>query len=249
MAKKSLTDLLREEVEKAPPSVAATVPETTDGVNEKRVGETSEQTRGRGDAGTRRREISPKISLTPTDDELLDHDTEKVETLPMSTTKSNATGSNMTKAQLQATVTELRAALKETQDALEEAQNQQENSANLQKSLQESQQKEVSLQQEVTELRADFEQQTKSVQKLEKELKKMNQIKQELEEAKKAASQLAKTNEQLTQELNSTKQDKEDIKVPTHKPPNQSLVHHHPVRPIQKESDKPADFARNTWLL
>ena len=38
---------------------------TPEGVNEKRGGETSKQTRRRGDAETRRMEIPPKISLTP----------------------------------------------------------------------------------------------------------------------------------------------------------------------------------------
>ncbi|NES18101.1 MAG: hypothetical protein F6K41_04040 [Symploca sp. SIO3E6] len=42
------------------------VKDTTAWVNEKRVGEMSQQTRRRGDAETRRIEVPPKISLTPT---------------------------------------------------------------------------------------------------------------------------------------------------------------------------------------
>ncbi|NER45656.1 MAG: hypothetical protein F6J92_02975 [Symploca sp. SIO1A3] len=127
MAKKSLTDLLREEVDKSPQLAADTVPETNN-------------------------------------DQLLDQDTEAVEKIPMSTTKSI---SNLTKAQLQATVTELRGALKKAQEALEQAQNQQESFANLQEALQNSQKNEASLKEEVTELKADLERQAKSVQKLE----------------------------------------------------------------------------------
>ncbi|NEP10811.1 MAG: hypothetical protein F6K14_11455 [Symploca sp. SIO2C1] len=209
MAKKSLTDLLREEVDKSPQLAADTVPETNN-------------------------------------DQLLDQDTEAVEKIPMSTTKSI---SNLTKAQLQATVTELRGALKKAQEALEQAQNQQESFANLQEALQNSQKNEASLKEEVTELKADLERQAKSVQKLEEELKQMNQIKKEFEEAKKAAIQLAETNEKLTQKVNGMKKDDKDMTLQTKKLPNQSLVPHTPNRPIQKESDKPADFAKKTWLL
>ena len=209
MAKKNLTDLLRQEVEKSPQPAAETVQETID---DEQNAETAEQ-------------------------------------LPMSTNKSNATGSNLTKAQLQTTVTELKATLQKTQEALEKAQKQPEALTNLQTALQESQQKEASLQKEITELKSGLEQKTKSVKELEKELQKMHQIKNELEEAKKAAIQLAESNEKLTQEVNNLKKDHQDTKPQTHKPSNRSLVAHQPVRPIQKESDTPADFARNTWLL
>ncbi|MCA1993584.1 MAG: hypothetical protein LDL41_16305 [Coleofasciculus sp. S288] len=65
-----------------------------------------------------------------------------------------------------------------------------------------------------------------------------------MEQAKKAALQLAKTNEKLSHEVETLKKENEDPEPQENKSPAPKLG-----RPIQKESDKPADFAKSTWLL
>jgi chromosome segregation ATPase len=201
MAKKSLTDLLREEVKKSSQPESPTVQETTD-------------------------------------DEFIEQDAKTVEKSPMNTpAKSSAQRSNLTKAQLEATVTELKAALKE-------AQNKEATFADLKDSLEESHSKETALQQQITELQSELDHQNKSLHKLQKELEKLADLKTEAEQAKKAASHLAKANEKLSQEVDALKKENEDLKAHV---PNQ--LEHRPGRPIQKETEKSGDFAKNSWLL
>lgn len=203
MAKKRLTDLLREEVEKSPDLESATVGKTSD-------------------------------------DQPIDQNTETVHQLPMSTPPKSSTStrhSTPTKAELETTVTELQA-------ALEEAQQKEAAFADLKNALEESHKKESELQHQITELQSDLYNQNKSLQKLQKELEKITEIKAELEQAKKAASQLAKANEKLNSEIEALKKENEDVKVPLIKQPE-----HRPGRPIQKGSENPGDFAKNSWLL
>jgi uncharacterized coiled-coil DUF342 family protein len=211
MAKKNLTDLLREEVKKSPEIQSETVQETTD-------------------------------------DEHLEQDAEAVEKSQMNTpAKPSANHSTPTNPELEATVAELRA-------ALEEAQHKEETFAELKESLEESYRKEGSLQQQIADLKSDLQHQKKSVHKLEKELEKIDQLKSELEQAKKAAFQLAEANEKLNQEIQTLKKEaplkKEDtsLKVQRNDQRNDE-VYHNPGRPIQKETEKPADFAAKSWLL
>jgi chromosome segregation ATPase len=211
MAKKRLTDLLREEVEKSPDINSATERKTND-------------------------------------DEDIEQNAEVVEQSPMNTpakpnarrsaaTKSTATKSTATKAELEATVAELKA-------ALEEAQRKETSFADLKESLEESHRKEKALQKQITELQAELHNQNESLQKLQKNLEKIADLKTEFEQAKKAAVQLAAANEKLTQEINALKKEKEGLKVQEH-----SIQEPMPGRPIQKENEKPADFAKNSWLL
>lgn len=210
-AKKSLTDLLREEVEKSPTLESEKVQENTD-------------------------------------DQLIELNAEAIETLPMNTPDNpSAKPSNPTKAELEATVTELKA-------ALEAAKHQEETFADLKAALEESYRKEGALQQQISDLQSDLQHQKKSVHKLEKEVEKVDRLQTELEQAKQAAFQLAEANEKLIQELNTLKKPKKDLKENENKiiaqPSESSLqTYHPPERPIQKESDKPADFAKTTWLL
>jgi len=208
MAKKSLTDLLREEVEKS------------------------------SDPG------GEKIQKT-TDDELLEQDSESVETLTMKTpAKSIARRPTTTKAELEATVTKLRA-------ALEEAQHKEETFDSLKEALDESHRKEGSLQQQISDLHSDLEHERKSVHKLEKQLEQIDQLKKELDQAKKAAVQLAAANEKLIEEVKTLKKQNEDVKPKekmtlNHMP---ERPNHLPERPIQKETETPVDFATKSWLL
>jgi chromosome segregation ATPase len=208
MAKKSLTDLLREEVEKS------------------------------SDPG------GEKIQKT-TDDELLEQDSESVETLTMKTpAKSIARRPTTTKAELEATVTKLRA-------ALEEAQHKEETFDSLKEALDESHRKEGSLQQQISDLHSDLEHERKSVHKLEKQLEQIDQLKKELDQAKKAAVQLAAANEKLIEEVKTLKKQNEDVKPKekmtlNHMP---ERPNHMPERPIQKETETPVDFATKSWLL
>ncbi|MBE9125941.1 MULTISPECIES: hypothetical protein [unclassified Coleofasciculus] len=172
----------------------------------------------------------------------LEQDTEAVEKPTMTTqSKSNARRSAPTKAELEATVTELRAALEETQ-------HQDTTLIELKEALEEANQREASLQQQITDLQANLEQQKDSVEKLQQQLKTIEGLKAEFEQAKKAAVQLAQANERLTQEINTlTKQNKEDKtnrQIKQMQPQQQTIG-----RPIQKDSEKPADFAKKAWLL
>lgn len=202
MPKKSLTDLLKEEVEKSP-SLEEPVKEITD-----------EQT------------IKP--------------DLQPLETLSMNMPDKPSTKQSIpTKADLEATITELKA-------ALEEASKHQESPfAELKDDLEEAYRKEGALQQQISDLQADLQHYKKSVHKLEKELEKTESLKTELEQAKKAALQLAQANEKLTQEINTLQKGESQIQ----KGPGHEIIYHPPDRPVQKESDKPADFAKNSWLL
>jgi len=206
MAKKSLTDLLREEVEKSP-------------------------------------DLELEKAGESTDDEIREQNTESVENLPMNTSdKSSARHSTPTKADLEATITELQAALKE-------AQHKEERFADLKADLEEAYRKEGALQQQINDLQSELQHQKKSVHKLEKELEKIEHLKADFEQAKKAAIQLADANEKLIQEVNTLK--KGDLKKveETPKGPGHEIIYHAPDRPIQKENDKPADFAKTSWLL
>ena len=201
MAKKSLTDLLREEVEKSP-------------------------------------DLELENAGENTDDEIRDPDTEAVEKLPMNTSdKPSAKQSSATKAELEATITELQAALKE-------AQHKEETFAELKADLEEAYRKEGALQQQINDLQSELQHQKKSVHKLEKELEKIEHLKADFEQAKKAAIQLADANEKLIEEVNTLKKGKETPKGPGHE-----IIYHAPDRPIQKENEKPADFAKTSWLL
>lgn len=204
MTKKSLTDLLREEVEKSPNLESEEVEKTTDDQN-----------------------IKP--------------DTEPLETLTMNMPgKPSAKQSIPTKADLEATITELKAALEEALQKHQESP-----FAELKDDLEEAYRKEGALQQQISDLQSDLQHYKKSVHKLEKELEKTESLKTELEQAKKAALQLAQANEKLTQEINTLKKGETQIQ----KGPGHEIIYHPPDRPIQKDSDKPADFAKNSWLL
>jgi chromosome segregation ATPase len=151
--------------------------------------------------------------------------------------KSSASRSYLTKAQLEATVTELRA-------ALAEAQRKEPAFTDLKDALEASHKKEVHLQQQIADLQSDLQQQKDFLNKLEKDLEKIDKLKIELEQAKKAAIQLAAANEKLNQEVNGLKKENETLKTQENSLPAQM-----PGRPIQKETEKPADFAKNSWLL
>ena len=211
MAKKRLTDLLREEVEKSP-------------------------------------DVNSATEQKNNDDENIDQKAETVEKSPMNTpakpnarrsaaTKSTATKSTATKAELEATVAELKA-------ALEEAQKKETTFADLKESLEESHRKEKALQQQITELQAELHNQNDSLKKLQKNLEKIADLKTEFEQAKKAAVQLAEANEKLTQEINALKKENESLTVEEHR-----MQEPMPGRPIQKENERPADFAKTSWLL
>jgi chromosome segregation ATPase len=206
MAKKRLTDLLREEVEKSPDINSATERKTND-------------------------------------DEDIEQNAEAVEKSPMNTPakpnarRSVATKSTATKAELEATVAELKA-------ALEEAQKKETSFADLKESLEESHRKEKALQKQITELQAELHNQNESLQKLQKNLEKIADLKTEFDQAKKAAVQLAEANEKLTQEINALKKENESLTVEEHR-----MQEPMPGRPIQKENERPADFAKTSWLL
>lgn len=164
--------------------------------------------------------------------------------------KPSARRSPLTKAQLEATVTELRAALEKAKQNAENA----ETFADLKDSLEESQKKESYLQQQIVDLQSDLQHQKESIHKMQKDIENREKLKTELEQAKNAAIQLAAANEKLTQEVNTLKKENktlkekenETLKAQEHKELEQ---YHIPERPIQKETDKPADFAKNSWLL
>lgn len=201
MAKKSLTDLLREEVEKSSELEGETVQRTTD-------------------------------------DEPIEQDTKVVEKSVMNTSaKPSARRPIATKSQLEATIADLRAALKE-------AQHNEETFVSLKEALDESHRKEGSLQQQISDLHSELQQQQKTLDKLKKELERVDQLKTELEQAKKAALQLAEVNEKLTQEVDILKEENKDLKPQQH-----TTLAHLPERPIQKETEKPVDFATKSWLL
>lgn len=175
-----------------------------------------------------------------TNDETIKQDTEVVE-IPMNIpAKQNARQSIPTKAELEATITELKAALEEAQQKNEETP-----FAQLKDDLEEAYRKEGALQQQISDLQTDLQHYKKSVHKLEKELEKVEHFKTELEQAKNAAVQLAQANEKLSQEVNALK--KGDAIIP--KGPGHEVIYHAPDRPIQREIDKPADFAKTSWLL
>ncbi len=219
MAKKSLTDLLREEVEKSP-------------------------------------DLELEKAGESTDDEIREQNTELVEKLPMNTPRKPSTRhSTSTKADLEATITKL-------QTALKEAQHKEETFAELKADLEEAYRKEGALQQQINDLQSELQHQKKSVHKLEKELEKIEHLKADLEQAKKAAVQLANANEKLIQEVNSLKQGGETSSLKkadetpslkkadeTPKGPGHEIIYHAPERPVQKENDRPADFAKTSWLL
>jgi chromosome segregation ATPase len=195
MAKKSLTDLLREEVEKSPDLNSATEHKTNDDEHIEQNVEAVEKSPMNTPAKANARRSAPTKS-TPT--------------------KSTSTKSTPTKADLEATVAELKA-------ALEEAQHKETALAELKDSLEESHRKEKALQQQISELQSDLHDQNKSLQKLQKELEKIADLKTEFEQAKKAASQLAKANEALTQEINALKKEKEGLKVHLPKAPDHRI--------------------------
>ena len=211
-AKKSLTDLLREEVEKSPTLASEKGEETTD-------------------------------------DEVIEQNAEEVEKLSMNTPAKPSTRSNSpTKAELEETITELKA-------ALEEAKHKEETFTELKDDLEKAYSQEGALKQQISDLQAELQHQKKSMNKLEKELEKFEAVKTELAQAKKAAFQLAEANEKLMREVESfSKQQNNDLKEQenkiTHQPAaTSSPTYHPPERPIQKESEKPADFAKSSWLL
>ncbi|HBL14162.1 MAG TPA: hypothetical protein DD379_22785 [Cyanobacteria bacterium UBA11162] len=173
-----------------------------------------------------------------TPEQVLDQDTEAVEESVMNTrTRANAKPSTATKAELEETVTQLKA-------ALEEAQQRETTLAELKDALEEAKTKESSLQEQVTNLQSDLQHQKESFDKLQKELEKIDKLKTEFEQAKNAAVQLAQANEKLTKEIELLKKGNESVKeTPTQSPVRQL------GRPVQKESDKPADFAKSSWLL
>ena len=217
MAKKSLTDLLHEEVKKSSKQESETVQKNTD-------------------------------------DELQEQTDHTVEKLPMTTqNKPSARRATPTKADLESTITELRTALKE-------AQNQEETFVDLKNALEEAYKKEGALEQQITDLQSDLQHQKRLTHKLEKELEKLEPLKKEFEQAKKAAVQLAEANEKLTQEINSLKKGNEtpkeqkptaikEQKVSVIKEQEHTPRYQQPLRPIQTEADKPADFATKSWLL
>lgn len=211
-AKKSLTDLLREEVDKSPSLESEKGEETTD-------------------------------------DQVIESNTEAVEKLSMNTpAKPSARTTTPTKVELEETIIELKA-------ALEEAKHKEETFSELKEDLEAAYSKEGALKQQISDLQSDLQHQKKSVHKLEKELEKFEELKAELAQAKKAAFQLAEANEKLMKEVNSLlKKENKDLKEHetqiTHQPAATSIrTYHPPERPIQKESEKPADFAKTTWLL
>lgn len=217
MAKKSLTDLLHEEVKKSSKQESKTVQENTD-------------------------------------DELQEQTDHTVEKLPMTTqNQPSARRATPTKADLESTITELRTALKE-------AQHQEEKFVDLKNALEEAYKKEGALEQQITDLQSDLQHQKRLVHKLEKELEKLEPLKKEFEQAKKAALQLAEANDKLTQEINTLKKGNEtpkeqkptalkEQKVSVIKEQEHTPRYQQPLRPVQKEADKPADFAAKSWLL
>ncbi|HEY9828937.1 MAG TPA: hypothetical protein V6D26_00055 [Stenomitos sp.] len=123
----------------------------------------------------------------------------------------------------------------------------------LKDALETAKKREDSLQQKIVDLQFELEEQKESMQKQQKDLEKITQLSKELEKAKAAAVQLAQTNEKLIQEIttlkkaNEIKENKEEkvnLKIQEQREPE-----HRPRRPIQKESEKPADFASKSWLL
>ena len=217
MAKKSLTDLLHEEVKKSSKQESKTVQENTD-------------------------------------DELQEQNAQLGEESPMNTQNNpSARRASATKADLEATITELKTALKE-------AQHQEERFIDVKNALEEAYKKEGALEQQITDLQSDLQHQKRLVHKLEKEVEKLEPLRKEFEQAKKAALQLAEANDKLTQEINSLKKGNEPIKeqkptalkeqkVSVIKEQEHAPRYQQPLRPVQKEADKPADFAAKSWLL
>ena len=194
-----------------------------------------------------REEVEKSPSLEPeqveesTDEQTIQQDSEAEETLDMTMpAKPNSRQSIPTKADLEATITQLKAELDEALQKPQEG-----HFTELKNDLEEAYRKEGALQQQISDLQSDLQHYKKSVHKLEKELEKTDHFKTELEQAKKAALQLAQANEMLTQELNTPKKGESQIQ----KGPGHEVIYHAPDRPIQKDSDKPADFAKNSWLL
>jgi uncharacterized phage infection (PIP) family protein YhgE len=195
MAKKSLTDLLREEVEKSPELEGEKVQEMT----------TVEKS---------------QMNKSP---------------------NPNIRRSSPTKADLEATITELKAALDKAE---KKAKDKEKTFADLKDALEEAHKKEETLQQQIADLQSDLQQQQESVQKLQKELEKIAHLKTDFKQAKNAAVQLAEANEKLTQEIKALKKDNEGFIVQDHSIPAQKSG-----RPIQKETERPVDFATKSWLL
>ncbi|MEO8893691.1 MAG: hypothetical protein ABI417_19565 [Coleofasciculaceae cyanobacterium] len=176
-----------------------------------------------------------------TDEPTIKPDLEPLETLSMTMPDKPSTKQTIpTKADLEATITELKAALEEASQKPQESP-----FSELKDDLEEAYRKEGALQQQISDLQADLQHYKKSVHKLEKELEKAEQFKTELAQAKQAALQLAEANEKLTQEINTLQKGESQIQ----KGPGHEIIYHPPDRPIQKETDKPADFAKNSWLL
>lgn len=194
----------------------------------------------------------PQVEILPksSDDEVSDQKVAMNKPASSSTKRSNPT-----KADLEATIKELRQALEEAQqredtivdlqDSLEKAQEKEDVIAELKTSLEEAQKKESNLQKEIENLQADLQQQHKYIKQLEEDIQKTDQLKIELEQAKKDALKLAEVNEKLSKKASSS-QKKE---VSALKQPRQSAQHHQITRPVTKESEKPGDFAKKTWLL
>ncbi|HEY9674001.1 MAG TPA: hypothetical protein V6D11_21355 [Waterburya sp.] len=148
-------------------------------------------------------------------------------------------------AELETTVAQLRAALEKTENV---AQDKERTFADLKDALEKSHKKEKSLQKEISDLQAELDQQKKSIQNLQKELDKTAGLKAEIEKVKTSAIQLAQTNEKLIQEIDTLKKGNAEFKTQTHTNNSPSSPQKQ-GRPIQKESDKPADFATKSWLL
>jgi predicted nucleic acid-binding protein len=152
------------------------------------------------------------------------------------------------KSQLEATIQELKVALQEVQH--KEVQHQEETFTELKHALEEAHRKEGALQQQITDLQSELQHQIKFVHKLQTELDKVEQLKSDFDQAKKAALLLAEANEKLMQENNSLKKSQEKQKEPEKISLKKEVkLEPLPKRPIQKESEKPADFASKSWLL
>ncbi len=155
--------------------------------------------------------------------------------------------STLTKAELEATVSQLRAALGKAENAALEKEK---SFADLKDALEDAHSKEKSLKIEIADLQTDLYHQKKSIQNLQKDLDKVSQLKAELEKVKTSAIQLAQTNEKLMQEIDTLKKENKELKAhETIKKQENNSLPPKQGRPIQKESEKRVDFATKSWLL
>lgn len=135
--------------------------------------------------------LEPDTSLSdtePSDETTADETTEELPPLNTSTPfRAKRPGS--TKAELETTLAELR------------------------EELQAAHQKEKFFQQEIVGLQSDVQEQKKLVQKLQAEVEKANQVKAELEQARKVILQLSEANSKKIQEVNTSKQEHESLRL------------------------------------